>query len=174
MSKQLALEGPVIESPRVDIEKLRADLSRAIAERDEFEAQLLKAKRTGDRVIEATALLRQHLEPFYRYMQVIFGDMDEIVPPSFSSPASSPGVQTNAPGMDARTAAVWESWKQNMPGVPADIITALLSHPRANAAQLKVLCKRDVKTIYNAIKRMKAAGLVIKASDGKFELKQLS
>lgn len=159
------LEGDVIENPTPELERLR-NLTRSLTE------QLNDAMRENDELRKRVSVadapiasLREKLEPFYKLLQAVFGDIDEIDP--------TPSGEGESRGkVDNRVRAVWESWKSKMPGAPAEIIDALLTHTSANATQLKVICKRDIKTIYSAISRMKNAGIIEK-NGGRFSLKQL-
>lgn len=165
---QRALEGTVVEAPngeRSEVDRLRdtnRTLMRELHDTLEENADLRKRVATADAPI---ARLREKLGPFYQLLQAIFGDIDELAP-EHAQP------QSGQSPVNSKVSAVWDSWKQKMPGVTAEIIDALLTHNDANTQQLTIICKRDRKTIGSAVHRLTKAGLINK-NGGRFTLKQL-
>lgn len=165
-NNQRLLEGEVVESPdtgeAVRLRELNRTLTRELHDAMEENESLRKRLATAGAPVSR---LREKLQPFYQMLQAIFGDIDDLT-------SEAPNGAMPAGSADARVLAVWESWKTKLPGAPADVIDALMRHGQANATQLKIICKRDIKTIYSGIARLKTAGLIEK-SGGRFLLKQL-
>lgn len=154
----LLLEGQVddrdqlIESMQDEIEQLRSDLLVAKAE----------SARAVQQANRAVAKLRNILSPLYGGLRELFGEMDTFG-----------GDETVAkPVTDSRAKAVWESWKQKMPGKSAEFIDILLLHGEQTAAQLKITGRCASDTVYQTIHKLNKAGLINK-NGGKFSLKKL-
>jgi len=157
MSGELMIREAVIDTTVEDLQeenrRLRADLRDA-------KMDAMRARQDTDR---ALAALRKQLGPLYRALQAVFGELDAA------------GVQDGdgpQPRTDARVTAVWNSWKEKMPGGPARIIDALLLHGDLTTPQLKITAKMATQTVYDSIARLKKAGLIDK-NGGKFSLKQV-
>lgn len=154
----LLLEGQVderdqlIESMQDEIEQLRSDLLVARAE----------ASRATQQASRAVAKLRNILSPLYGGLRELFGEMESF---GGDEPAS-------APVADSRTKAVWDNWKQKMPGNPAKIIDALLLHGEMNTQQIAIAIGLHRTSIPKLIYQLNQAGLINK-SGGKFSLKKL-
>src|SRR4051812_35115026 len=80
-------------------------------------SEAIKAKRNADL---ALGNLKKQLSPLYRALQQVFGELESV------------GVE-EAPGqqIDPR----WQSWKQRMPGRPAEFIDLLLTHGSMSVKQ---------------------------------------
>lgn len=171
---QRLLEGDVIDNDGDDqeIDRLRNELARATRERDALRADNVRLRQRVNQVDGPVAQLRQTLEPLYRSLQALWGDIEVIDP---QHPASGPAqAPTSAPNpQEARSSPAWESWKQRMPGAPAKLIEAMQLHKEVTVEQLVVLTQITRKqTIYDAIARMNKSGLINK-NGGKFSLKQI-
>lgn len=162
---QRLLEGEVMNGDRTELERLRASVDRLTRERDalrEENGELHDRLRESDAPV---AELRAKLEPFYRLLQAIWGDIDRIAPQA--SQAEQP------PAQDARTAAVWQAWKQRLGGTVAKGIDALLIHGELNTQQLSIATGLSRPTITNTVVlKLNRAGLINKNA-GKFSLKAL-
>lgn len=164
INNQKLLEGEVVE-PCADCARLR-ELNRHL--NDELAAIQRENDDLKKRVSVAgapVARLREKLDPFYKLLQSIFGDIDAI------GPDPSPVVAGGS--VPLKSSPIWDSWKNRMAGAPAKIIDALLLHADASVEQLVVLTQiTRKKTIYDAIARMNKAGIINK-NGGRFSLKQL-
>lgn len=158
---QRLLVGEVVNGDRPELERLRSTVDRLTRERDalrEENDELQSRLRESDAPIVA---IRAKLEPFYRLLQALWGDIEQVAPEptaaaSNAAPQSSP---------------IWDSWKARLPGAPAKIIDALLLHRDASVEQLVVLTGISRKpTIYDAVHRMNKAGIINK-NGGRFSLK---
>lgn len=124
----------------------------------DLERQIEQEKRESSRLLGTVHTLRQYLNPQYRALRILFGEIEVAVgEESAGAAASTPGQQpSNA--SDPR----WESYKQTFPGVAARIIDALLSHQQMTYGQLKTLLRADYNTIKNAAAKLRQAGAVVK------------
>jgi len=164
MSAMHLIEGDV-EDPRDETIRQLRDENEALREmvRDS-ERTAADATRNATRAI---ARLRGQLEPLYRALRGIFGEMDAAgVGESASVPASSPGVS------DTRVLAVWTSWKQRVSPACGKVIDALLQHGELNTAQLKVAAGIGSSTVSDSIFKLNKLGLISK-NGGRFSLKTL-
>ena len=115
-------------------------------------------------------LLSPH--PLYRALQAVFGELD-AAGVTDDAPQRSPAAQANdAPATDARTKAVWESWKSRLPPACGKVIDALLLHGELNQAQLKVAARLGTSTVSDSVYKLNKAGLINK-NGGRVSLKQL-
>lgn len=163
---QRLLEGDVVEGAVVqdsELESLRDQLTGVRAERDQLRHEVGELKTQLKQQAQVTILVRKHMGPFYQVLRAMFGEIDKLGPET---------VTEDAPPTTNGASPKWESWKQKMPGSPAEVITSLLEHGEANVKQLCVLCKRGENTIYSAIVRLNKAGLLSK-NGGKYSLKAL-
>lgn len=110
----------------------------------------------------AVSRLRAQLAPLYQALQAVFGEMAAFddVP-----------VSTSAPQNDKKR-AVWESWKQNLPGKRAEFIQALLDHGEMTSSQLKVATHSGTSTVPQVIYELNRLGLIQK-NGSKYSLKEL-
>jgi hypothetical protein len=110
-----------VDERDVQIETLRTEnkrLQRALSDAE------LRADRAGEDANRALSMLRRQLGPLYRALQAVFGELDAAgVRDDVQAQPSAPGAPV-ASATDPR----WESWKQKMPGRPAEMIDLLLLH----------------------------------------------
>jgi hypothetical protein len=111
----------------------------------------------------AVANLRKQLTPFFRAMQVLFGEMDAIAPEVDAGYTSA---------MPDKKRAVWESWKQKLGGKKAEFVQAMLDHGEMTAAQLRVATHCGTRTVPDVIYALKSLGLV-KKNGSKYSLAEL-
>lgn len=172
MSNTVPADGAVVvygqtEDPEVGkLRKTVQDQRRQIAE---LENRLDDAERDGAQTKRALASLRKSLSPVYMALQMVFGDLDAAgvsEPATENREPSSPAAWSNANN------AVWEAWKQRLPGYPAKVIDALLTFGEKSAPQLAVAvgCRRE--RIYEAVAKLKSAGILVKAGEN-YSLKKL-
>jgi hypothetical protein len=167
---QRLLEGEVApeNGDQSELQRLR-DVNRTLTR--ELHDVLDENEQLKQRVAVADApiaRLREKLTPFYRMLQAIFGDIEDLGPAAPDSPSNeTPGAS------DPRAAAAWEEWKQRMPGAPAKIITALQKHGKADTTQLCILIGTNRRqTVHDAIHKLNKSGLLDK-NGGQFSLKKL-
>lgn len=160
--------GDLETDPRdAQLETLRAEnrrLQRALSDAE------LRADRAREDADRALSNLRRQLGPLYRALQMVFGELDA------AGVADSPSTATSAspaPAVDQRATAVWESWKQKLPGAPAKVIDALLLHAEMNYTQLAIAIGVHRNSIPNIIWKLKRAGLITK-NGNRVSLNQLS
>jgi hypothetical protein len=163
MSQKL-LEGEIMESNNGETERLRAAVDRLTRERDALREENADLHR---QVAESTAplhRLRKSLEPMYRALQSVFGELQAIDP--------MPERAAESPVND-HILGVWEKWKAKLGGAPAKIITVLQKQGAANTDQLMTLIGTSRrKTVHDAIHKLNKSSLIEK-NDGRFSLKKL-
>ena len=112
-------------------------------------------------IVDGVSNLRNALTPFYRSLRSLYGEFDDL------------GVgATAATGMDPRKAAVWEDWKQKMPGIPARFIDALMLHGELTQGQLRLHAKCARGSVASAVSQLWKNGLINK-NGGRISLKEL-
>lgn len=144
------LEADERESLRDEIRDLRAQLTVA-----RHEAQ--QAKREAAR---AVSRLRQVLSPLYNALRDVFGELDAVG-----------GDDPAAPAMDSRQKAIWESWKQKMPGKPALAIDALILNGEMNSQAIAVAIGMHRNNVPKVMHKLNLAGILGK-NGNKYYLKQ--
>lgn len=115
------------------------------------------AKRDVER---AVAALRTQLKPLHLALKAVFGEIDAI------------GGDDSPQAANPRVAAVWENWKQKLPGATAKIIDALQLHGEMNGQQLAIAIGCHRNSIPQLIYKLNKAGLIQK-NGGRFSLKSL-
>jgi hypothetical protein len=159
------LEGDVVDGPEARIRELIDKNDELEIEIHKLKADLRRAQRAAqDAEAHAVAVfvpLRQQLTPLYRALQSIFGDLDAA------------GVGDGPSAVAGRaTDPRWASWKQKMPGRPAELIDLLLLHGEMNRNQVMAAmrCGKDVVRV--TVSKLNVAGLLTK-NGGRFSLKAL-
>jgi hypothetical protein len=169
---QHLLEGDVIQVPDAKDTRI-AELER---ENRQLRRDLKDAEEHGrDELEDATralAALRRQLQPLYRALQGVFGELDAVDLPD-AGPGDAPQARAAGAG-DSRVSAVWESWRQKLGAgsAAARMITALEEHGELSVAQMKVAGKMASQTVYDAASKLSKLGLINK-NGGKYSLKQL-
>lgn len=154
---QLLLEGEVDNRDSV-IDQLREENETLRGQVIELRAKVSLAERTNK---AAVSKLRHQLEPLYRALQQVFGEIEVIAPAGGSAVLA-----------DSKVGAVWESWKSRLGQTTAKVIEALLTHGDLGTQQLAIITGLHRTTIPQAIYKLNKAGLINK-NGGKFSLKQL-
>lgn len=135
-----------------------ARLRRELADKDQIVSQERHRFETG-----AQALRRQ-LQPLYAALQQVFGEFDGL-----GGTEALPAAPGAGPSVDARTAAIWASWKQRLGPMCAKIIEALLLQPGMTNRQLAVAVgTKRIQTIYEAVTKLNKAELLTKTGDSYF------
>jgi hypothetical protein len=154
----LQLEGRVQED---DYAELKAKLSRLERElRDSREENLRvrqEAKREVAQVEAAGKELRRILSPLHHALSVIFGELENL-------PVS--GQASAAAGTDPR----WESWKQRLPGRPAEFIDLLLVHGSMTIKQFMAASHCGQNSAYQTVSKLGQAGVTVNVG-GRYSLK---
>lgn len=94
--------------------------------------------------------VRKIMEPQYRVMQKVFGELE-----SLGSSASSAGID----------GSVFEPWKQKLAGSPAKLIDVLLERGECTKAQLQTLSALGRESLRVAISKLNVNGLIEKDGD---------
>lgn len=154
------IEGVVDEPEDVRVAELEQEvrrLRRAVSDAEQ-------AARDADRRAgEGVAALRRTLSPLYRALQTIFGEIESV---------AGGESATDVHPANARTAAVWASWKDKLGTGPAKVIDALLLHGEMNTAQLSIATGYHRNTVPQYVSACNKAGLLTK-NGGRFSLKKL-
>lgn len=101
------------------------------------------------------ASLRKQLEPQYRSLQALFGDLEK--------------VGANGARMHSE---VWEEWKQKLGAGPAKIIDILLDRGECTRVQLKTLSAYSRRSMQNILSSLHSNQLIEKEGD-KIRLRSL-
>lgn len=148
------LLGGEIDNRAEEIERLTADVGR-------LERALYDAKQQSLRERTAIMELRRQLKPLFGAMQAVFGVIDATVADAVEGRTTQ------------REGAVWEQWKQKLPGKRAEFIQALLDHGEMTSAQLKVVTHSGTSTVPQIIHQLHQLGLIQK-NGGRFSLKRFA
>lgn len=152
----LLKSGDVVDDRDAIIAELTTQIGELQSELDqkrELEDVLRRDRQVSD---VAIGVVRRQLEPLYHALQTLFGAIDSVAPPKQSSP---------------RNAAVWESWKLKLGGLPARFIDALLVHGPMTRTQLRIVVGCANSSVADTIYKLNRAGLIDKAN-GKITLKE--
>jgi hypothetical protein len=155
MRPHLLRGGEVIDDRDAIIAELTSRVGELQAELDqkqELEDVLRRERRVSDAAIGD---VRRQLEPLYHALQTLFSSIDSV-----ALPQASP-----------RNAAVWESWKLKLGGLPARFIDALLVHGPMTRTQLRIVVGCASSSVADTIYKLNRAGLIDKAN-GKVALKE--
>jgi hypothetical protein len=144
-----------------EAESLRNRLNDATRKLSETEELLRQERFKMAQIERGVQELRLVLSPLYQALQHVFGEIDTI---GVSGSSSS--------DMDPRKAAIWQSWKQKMPGIPAKFIDALLLHGALTQSQLRLHAQCAMGSVAGVVSQLYKAGLINK-NGGKISLKEL-
>ena len=143
---------------RDDSDALHDEIRQLRRELSEARREVARARDESNRAMSA---LRKQLNPLYRALQAVFGELDAA------------HVDDAAPATNARTSAVWESWKARLPGRPAQAIDALLLHGPMNSTQIGIAIGMHRNNVPVVMHKLNKAGLIDKQGN-KYALKTLS
>lgn len=141
-----------------EIAELTDQVRQVTAERDQ-------ARRAGT---QAVAALRRQLSPLYQALHAVFGELDRIVD---DAPGGA-GSTATSPAVDARTAAIYQSWKSRLAPQCGKIIDALLIQPGMTQSQLAIAIGTRRQNIPSLIFKLNQAGLISKTGN-RYALKSL-
>jgi hypothetical protein len=148
MANELSLLRPTVEP---DSHDYRRDVQRLEDENRKLRRDLEDATTEKDRLARTVKNLQGTLAPFHRALNILFGEMDLVVGEAANGPTNVAGAPANG---DPR----WQNYKNQFPGVPSEIIDALLIHGEMRITNLAGLLKRDVRTIYRSEDKLRKAG----------------
>jgi hypothetical protein len=166
---QPALSGPVLTGPirednAEELKKKNAKLQRDV---DDLRLDVQRAKNESARALAALANLRNQLNPLYRALRAIFGELETVDLPEVGT--ASAGV---AAAYSAKSDPRWEAWKEKLGGRRAEMIAVLLEHGTMSAAQLAAALHASPDTAYKVAAQLQNAGLISRNA-GRFSLKEL-
>lgn len=162
MSEQALMvrDGIVDEDRNAEmIYQLQGEVTRLRRELAIANGEIARAKTDA---AKAVAGLRKQLTPLYRALQSVFGEIEAI--------GGDDATAGAAP--DARTAAIWQSWKGRLGPQCGKVIDALLLQSEMNTTQLAIAIGTNRRNIPNLIFKLNQAGLINK-NGGRFSLKPL-
>jgi hypothetical protein len=168
-AQPLLLEGIVQEghddSFDADLRKENARLGDQVLT---LRRELEDAHRDNERLSRSIANLRTTLNPLYRGMRALFGEIELAV-----GEEQGASVSANEPASLAASALDprWQSFKNTFPGTGSEIIDALLVHGELKLTNLVTLIRHHYNTIQSAAVKLKAAG-AINYSNGTLSLKR--
>jgi hypothetical protein len=150
-----------LDSVRGENQRLKGEIRTAF--------EMLKvAQDDNDRLRRIINSLRGQLNPLHKALRAIFGEIDAAE----LAEDSSASRQSPMPPTVAKS-AIWESWKQKLPGAKAAILDALLQHGELSVEQLCVMTHISRKqTIYDSVAALKKLHL-IDGNNGRYSLKAL-
>lgn len=149
-----------------DVELLRRKVSRLEGEVSDLKDALRDERERSATAFRSMARLKSALSPFYKALQMIFGELDDVDGDQGGAAAGS-SAAANQPVSEA----AYRAWKDRLPPSCGKIIDALLVQP-LNNSQLKTLCKLGTSTVIEAIGILKKNNLVDK-QDGLNRLRRL-
>lgn len=153
---QLLLEGEVDQTQAfvTALNKLKERIDELEHELDMAKLETEQAKQQAAR---SGAKLKKLVAPWLTALKAVSGELDE-----FADEETAEAPKTNAR---------LESWKQKLPGRPAEMIDLLVLHGPMSTKNLMAAmhCAKD--TVYQAAYKLGNAG-VISNSNGKYSLKE--
>lgn len=144
---------------QTEIRRLQQELFARNRQLADAEDALRKEKQKTEVIESGVQQLRAVLTPLYKALQHIFGEIEEM------------GIG-NASSVAPKHAAIWEDWKQKMPGNPAKAIDALLLHGAMTQTQLRIHVGCATGSVSDLVYKLNKAGIINK-NGGKISLKEL-
>lgn len=156
---------------------LRHDLQDALNEVDRLNDEIRRARELNDqqgfeldKLRRIVSNLKQQLNPLHRALRAIFGEID--LAGIEDSPAEIPNASGATPPTTKKS-AIWETWKQRLPGMyPGKFIDALLEHGSLDATQLAIITGCHRSNVAKEIYKLNNANLLNK-NGGRYSLKSL-
>jgi hypothetical protein len=170
---QRLLDSPVVDGEFDEVIPEVEQASRLEDENRRLRAELTKADQRAQAAGAALAALRKQLAPLHRALRAVFGEIEVAIGPEETQSAATSPSSLSSPPRPSKAAAEWALWKQELPGRPADFISALEEHGELDTQQLVVVmhCPRK-QTIYDTACKLTKLGLIQKNGD-KYSLKSL-
>jgi hypothetical protein len=131
------------------------------AENRQLKADLADAQRAVEHAranaARSVAALRKQLQPLYRALQGVFGELDDLAPNDDQS---------------APRSGAWDEWKARLGPSCAKVIDVLLLGGEMTVTAIMTTGKMGKNTVYQATSKMGQAGILVR-NGSKFSLKQL-
>ncbi len=159
----LASAGPTEDERAAELASLRRRVERLESDLADARLEIQRERNRSASVARAVGAVRNQLEPMYRALCALFGDLD-------ATGATSPTV--GAEPVPPRVTAAWEQWKRKLGGKQAEFIDALLEHGALTSTQLSVVAHCHPSNVSKIIYKLNRAGLISK-NGNKFSLKEL-
>jgi hypothetical protein len=135
-----------------ELVRLKRELAGLETELQRAKEELATTKQAAADSIQAIRAIREVLEPFHTAMKMLFGEIDRISVGDAGAPRGSNHGPSNSK---------LEMLKQKLGGRQAEFIE-LLEHGPMTGAQLKAAAHCGLDTVYQTVKRLKAAGVIQK------------
>lgn len=163
----LQLEGIVEADDYKSSDPSRREVQRLEDEVRSLRRELEDAERENARLTRSIENLRRILAPLHGGLRALFGEIELAVGEAPTAASGAIGVTDRQPSGDPR----WESYKRQFPGVPSEIIDALLIHGDMKITNLSKLIKRHYETTRKAAYKLRDAGAITLAG-GSLNLKR--
>jgi len=163
VAQPMLLEGHTPDDTRTRERVLQDEIQRLRSRVSQLEASLIEARGQMDIQLRGVEELRRQLSPLFHALGAVFGELDALAPHDARDAHGAP---------DARTAQVWENWKQRLGGLPAKAIDALLLHGEMNRSQLRIAVGCATRSVTDIVYKLNQAGLINK-NGGKISLKEM-
>lgn len=165
-SKPLQIEGIVEALHNDGSQEYRRDLQRLEDENRSLRRANEDLTEEKERLARTIKNLQTTLNPIYRGLRALFGEIELAVGEEMPTPSSMPNG-----GQHVVSDPRWQNYKNQFPGVPAKIIDALLIHAAMSVTNLAGLLRCDRRTIYAAEAKLRKAGATT-LNGGLFSLKR--
>jgi hypothetical protein len=163
MSNMMTLNA--LPDPRSQFESLQRALKEKNDRIVELEGELARERAQRSAMETGVGELRRTLGPLYNALQLVYGHIDAVAPPSAAG---------EHPTASTKHSAVWESWKAKLGGTAAKVIDVLLLHGELSQPQIMIHIGTSRKnTVYDVVHKMNKAGIISK-NGGKIRLKELA
>lgn len=172
MTQPLMLEGVLKETQEADeglLRKFRKEKQQLEDDLRDARQELDDLRADKERLDRSIRNLQQQLSPLHRALRALFGEIELAVGEDTAVPMSVPAMPGAAqPAIDPR----WQSWKEKLPGRPAEMIDALLLHRDMSTRQLATALHCGKDAIYQAAHKLSQVGLISNVG-GRYSLKPL-
>lgn len=158
-TKPLMLEGVLGEAHRTDdgiLQKLRKEIQSLQDELRLARQELDDMRADKERLERSVQNLQRVLSPLHRSLRSLFGEIELVVGEEEVSNKASATAAWVQSGIDPR----WNSWKEKMPGRPAEMIDLLLLHKSMGTKALMAAMHCSKDTVYTSAKKLNTAGLL--------------
>lgn len=159
--KPLQLEG-LVEDVRND-DPFDADLRKENARLGDqilaLRRELEDANRDKQRLARSIENLRTTLNPLYRGLRALFGEI-ELAIGEEAAASAPPNGAANSTGPSAQTNPRFQSFKNSFPGRGAEILDALAIHGEMRISHLATLLRCDPRTIGQHAAKLRNAGAI--------------
>jgi hypothetical protein len=163
---QPALTGP-IHVPEADIDDLKRKNSKLQRELDDLGLELQKSKTEVKRLTQVlTALRDSPLNPIFRVLKVIYGELDSVdLPPSVATSSGNISIASTS-----NTNPKFEAALQRLTGKNAEVLKLIMEMGPMSVPAMATTLNAGKQRIYDATSYLGRAGLLKKGEGGKFHL----